>query len=332
MLLPDISVFWKKSTLINFVLLPISYLYYFSFKLSKLFRKAKHVNSKVICIGNITVGGAGKTPIAIAVAECMKKFGYKVAFISRGYGGSLSVVGAVVKVDPDKHSHKEVGDEPMLLASIAPTYICKDRYLAAKKAEHNGAEVIIMDDGLQNNSLYKDLSILVIDKNYGLGNELILPAGPLRESLASGLKKVDMICISYANLSTKPLVIKATCPIFDSDIKVNNIKSFKGKRYIALVGIGLPEKFFNTLELLKIKIIKKFIFPDHYRYNTKDLAIPIAVAEREKCKIITTEKDLIRMPNDLRHYFKVIAIKAILPSKMEEEIKERLGFENKSFY
>lgn len=320
----NVSIFWKKRSLINYLLSPFSYIYYLGFKLSKLFQQPQKIEAKVICIGNIVVGGAGKTPIAMAVGEYIKKFGYKIAFISRGYNGSLSNSTQVVKVNLAKHTYKDVGDEPILLANIAPTYICKNRYLSAKKAQEDGAQVVILDDGFQNRSLVKDFSILVIDKGFKLGNEMLLPAGPLREPLFLALPRTDLICIASANLNKEPLRIKSECPTFNVNTKIINTKHHEGKKYIALVGIGLPEKFFNTLKLLRIKVIEEFIFPDHYPYTIEDLAKPIAIAEKVKCKIITTEKDLIRIPKALQKYFDTVKIQAVLPEVMKKMIRESL--------
>ena len=183
--------YWKNKGFYARLLLPVGMLYSaataFRFKL----KQPRKVPVPVICIGNLTAGGTGKTPTAAAIADLLKKGGYKPAFVSRGYGGSL----CGVTVDPQKHTAGEVGDEPLLLAREAPVSINPDRFSAAQKAVKNGADVLIMDDGFQNPGLYKDLSFLIFDGAAGIGNGWPVPAGPLRENFAAGLKRAQAAVI-----------------------------------------------------------------------------------------------------------------------------------------
>jgi len=295
--------FWKKKGLLNYLCLPLSCLYLIGFHIKFLFASPKKVNAKVICIGNITVGGAGKTPFCIALAKSLIKKGKKVAFISRGYKGSLSSCKKAVRINK-KHSYFEVGDEPLLLTEIAPTYICKNRYKAAKLAVKDGADTIIMDDGLQNFTLQQDEKILIIDSNYGLGNNLTLPAGPLRESLCHALNRVTNI---YVLGDRVPNCLKKYKPILCKYV-VEDAKSYKGQEYVTMCGIANPDKFHATLKSLKVKTFKNFNFPDHFQYTSKDLAVVITEATKNKCKILTTTKDFLKIPHDMRAAFQALKI------------------------
>jgi len=270
--------------------MPISWLYSAISKLRKSITKPIKVSVPVICIGNITVGGSGKTPVAIEIAKNIDDWipafagmtKGKVHFLTRGYGGSIKTP---TLVDIDKHTASEVGDEPLLLAKIAPTWVSKDRIAGALEAIKNGAEIIIMDDGLQNPTIHKDFKILVIDGEYGLGNERIFPAGPLRE------KKCDVdIVIQIGNLSKKPFfpnISTVNAKIIPEKIDV--------KKVVAFAGIGRPEKFFKTLESLGVKIMKKIEFPDHYPYTKQDIEKLQQTAKSLDAELITTEKDFVRL-------------------------------------
>ena len=303
MLESSIRNFWKKKSALTYLLLPFSYLYLIAFHIKFLFASPKKVKAKVICVGNVTVGGAGKTPFCIALAKSLIKKGKKVAFISRGYRGSLSSRKKAIRVTK-KHSYLEVGDEPLLLSEIAPTYICPDRFKAAKLAIADGANTIIMDDGLQNHSLEQDEKILIIDSNYGLGNNLPLPAGPLRETIGHALNRVTNVYVLGDKI---PQILKKYKPLHCKYV-VDNAKSYKGKKYVTMCGIANPNKFQTTVKSLNIKVPKSFCFPDHFKYSPKTLAEVIDSAIANKCKILTTTKDFVKIPHDLHHHFEALRI------------------------
>jgi tetraacyldisaccharide 4'-kinase len=249
-------------------------------------------NIPVICIGNVTVGGAGKTPTSILIARTLQDMGHKPVFLSRGFGGKLSGV----LVDEKIHSSSDVGDEPLLLAKIAPVIVSRDRKMGAKLAENIG-DVIIMDDGLQNPTIHKTRSFLVIDGTYGIGNGQILPAGPLREKFKSALKKVSAVVLigeDKHNISSAigdKTIIRATI--------VSLEKNTTDKSYIAFAGIGNPDKFFNTLKENNYKLIETIAFPDHYPYTKNDIAKLKEKAKNLKGELITTEKDFVRIAPEL---------------------------------
>ena len=253
----------------------------------------------VICIGNLTVGGTGKTPTAIAVARILIEAGEKPSFLTRGYGGALPGPVTVEK----GHTAAQVGDEPLLLARIAPTVVARRRAAGAALAREQGATVIVMDDGFQNPSLAKDLSILVIDGSRGIGNARTLPAGPLRAPLEAQLDCAHAMLIVGETSGAAPLVIAARSrklPLFHATLEPDQsaIATLAGKKVLAFAGIGNPEKFFATLAAAGIETPVRRSFPDHHRYRANEAAALIAEAQREGLALLTTEKDMARMQGD----------------------------------
>ena len=280
--------FWQQRGILNYLLLLFSTVYYLIFLIKKLLTVQNKVDAYVICIGNLTVGGSGKTPLAAGLAKQLITQNKKVAFISRGYKGSLSSNKAL-KVNFGKHSAEEVGDEPLLLSKIAPTYISKNRYVAAQMATTDGAEVIIMDDGLQNFSLKKDLIIITVD-DYKFGNGMLLPAGPLREPL-SNLKKANII----ANYTNSKLATK-TQKELKLTTKISNLNKLKDNQYLAFCGIGNPKKFHKLMTNNRINLVNFYSFNDHHNYTAEEIENLIKTAKSYDAKLLTTEKDLIKIP------------------------------------
>jgi tetraacyldisaccharide 4'-kinase len=253
----------------------------------------------VICIGNLTVGGAGKTPAAIAVARLLIAAGERPCFLTRGYGGSLAGPAAVAAV----HTAAQVGDEPLLLARVAPTIVAPDRVAGARLARERGASIIVMDDGFQNPSLAKDLSILVVDGTRGIGNARVLPAGPLRARLDAQLGRAHAILIVGEVTGASPLVIAARArrlPLFHGTLEPDRaaLSALAGAKVLAFAGIGDPEKFFATLAASGIEAPIRRAFADHHRYRAGEAAALISEAERGGLSLLTTEKDFARMQGD----------------------------------
>ena len=293
--------FWQQNKLPAKLLTPLGELYALATKLRLKFKKSKKINIPVICIGNLTAGGTGKTPTAISLALMLQNAGVYPNFISRGYRGTLHQT----QVNPLVHTAQEVGDEPLLLARIAPTFINSDRYQAALMAQNNQAECIIMDDGYQNPSLYKDLSLIVIDGTTGFGNKKCIPAGPLREHIKDGIKRAQAALIIgediYNLAQTLPL------PCFKGKIKPI-LPDLKTNRVVAFAGIGRPQKFYISLQELGIEIIKTFDFPDHHRYTVEELQAILNYATEHQTQVITTTKDFVKIPTDLQPHFQVLEI------------------------
>ena len=265
----------------------------------RLTRPGARTGIPVICIGNPTVGGAGKTPTAIAVARLLIAAGETPMFLTRGYGGRLA---GPVLVDAT-HTAIQVGDEPRLLARVAPTIVAANRVPGAQLATDKGASVIVMDDGFQNPSLVKNVSILVIDGRRGLGNGRVIPAGPLRAPLAPQLARAHALLIVGELSGAAPVLDDARAgglPIFRGALKPDpaTVAALAGRRVLAFAGIGDPEKFFATVAAAGIDAPIRRRFADHYRYTERQAQTLIAEAAKNGLQLLTTEKDLARMQGD----------------------------------
>jgi tetraacyldisaccharide 4'-kinase len=250
----------------------------------------------VICVGNPTVGGAGKTPTAMMIARLLIAAGERPTFLTRGYGGRLA---GPVMVEAG-HSAIQVGDEPLLLARVAPTIVAHNRVAGARLARDKGASVIVMDDGFQNPALAKDFSLLVIDGRRRIGNGRVIPAGPLRAPLGPQLARANAILVIGEAAGSLPLN-GAAVPVFHGVLEPDAaaVKSLAGAQVLAFAGIGDPEKFFATLRAAGIDAAQRRGFPDHHRYNDKEAAKLIADADRAGLTLLTTEKDFARMAGDV---------------------------------
>jgi len=279
------------------ILRPIGALYGWA-AMQRMAQAGELAAAPVICIGNFVAGGAGKTPAAIAVARLLIEMGERVAFLSRGFGGTAR--GAPIRVDPLRHDAATVGDEPLLLARLAPTFVSRDRPAAAKAAIAAGASVLVLDDGLQNPSLVKDFSLALIDGGFGIGNGLCLPAGPLRAPLAAQARHVALVAVVDAGDGSLPPLPAALgkIPTIAARLEPDAAKAawFCGKDVFAFAGIGRPEKFFETLAKLGARPVVKRSFPDHYRYAPEELEAMFGEARGANLLIVTTEKDLVRLP------------------------------------
>ena len=290
-------------------LTPIAALYQIAHKINYARKRSYKASVPVICIGNLTMGGSGKTPVAISIMGLVKSFGLaqNPAFLSRGYGGMDT---HPTLVDQELHDHEDVGDEAIMLASHAPAVTAKNRKRGAKYAERKGFDALIMDDGLQNNTLAKTLSFCVIDGKRGFGNGKTFPAGPLRETPAIGLAQSDAVIIIGEDKQNISNALPAGKPVFRADIKVTDKPDLK-THYVAFAGIGHPEKFKATLESLGL-IVKDFIpFPDHHKFTKKDLATLVQAAKTHNATLLTTEKDLARLPSTFiqEHNVKTLPIR-----------------------
>ncbi|KAB1073774.1 tetraacyldisaccharide 4'-kinase [Methylobacterium planeticum] len=249
----------------------------------------------VLCLGNFTLGGAGKTPTALALAALLRDLGAEPAFLSRGYGGRLA---GPVRVDPARHRARDVGDEPLLLARHAPTLVARDRVAGALACAAAGARVIVMDDGLQNPSLIKDLALAVVDAASGNGNGRPFPAGPLRAPLPRQWPHVAGVVLVGEGRAGEAVAAEARVrglPVHRARL-VPEAGASPGRRVLAFAGIGRPEKFFDTLRATGAEIVATRAFPDHHPYTARDLAALAAEAARRGAGLVTTEKDAVRLP------------------------------------
>ena len=252
----------------------------------------------VICVGNATLGGTGKTPVTIYILKSLRRLGLNAVGLTRGYGGQEK--GPILL--NDKHTSIDVGDEPLLLAEHAPVWVSAGRDDGAKAAVSNGASIIIMDDGHQNQLLKKSLSLLVVDAEIGFGNGKIFPAGPLRENLNESLKRSDAIILMKPNKDYKPdsflLRQLRDKVLIHAYLKPTSILP-KGKLY-AFSGIGRPNKFFDSLRNYGGNIIEAISYSNHYQYKDIDIEKLFVLASEYGASLITTEKDYVRLPKGYR--------------------------------
>lgn len=251
----------------------------------------------VICLGNLTLGGAGKTPAALAVARLLLAAHLRPFFLSRGYGGTT--VGPQ-RVDLNIDTAATVGDEPLLLARLAPTIVARDRVAGARMARRGGASVIVMDDGFQNPSLTKDLSILVVDGKRGIGNGRIFPAGPLRAPLETQIQRAQALMVVGEPIGATDVVSLARrygLAIFHARIEPDpqTLAVLHGRRVLAFAGIGDPPKFFTTLREAGIAVAAGVGFSDHHAYTKADARALLAQADAGNLMLLTTEKDQVRL-------------------------------------
>ena len=287
--------FWykKKDTYISNSLYPLSLLFRFGTKLRNIISKKNLSEIPIICIGNIVVGGAGKTPVALKIGNLLKLNGYNPHFVSRGYGGIESANTLI----QSWHSSKSVGDESLLLSEVAPTWIGADRNKSFKLAKEKGADCIIMDDGFQNPTLQKDFSIIVINGEQGFGNKRVIPSGPLRESISRGISRANLVIVIGEISEDVKNKIPKSIPIIHANFEISNKnKIFRNQKITAFAGIAYPDKFYNSLVEQGAIIEKKISYPDHHIFDENDMLNLAEIANLTKSILVTTKKDYVRIP------------------------------------
>ena len=293
--------FWLKGGLFSVLLAPLGWLWEFGSGFRGASVKPWKAPIPGICVGNLVVGGAGKTPVALSIAPLLPG----AHFLSRGYGGWEK---GPLLVDPHHHRAGRVGDEPLLLSEVAPCWVAEDRVAGVKAAAAHGATCIIMDDGFQDPALHHDVALLVIDGHVGFGAGRCIPAGPLREPVERGLRRATAAVILgddqrdlRSRLKNLPVLTARLEPEAETDV-------LNGQQVVAFAGIGRPKKFFHTLESLGADLIEAYAFPDHHPYHPTEINELIELAEKHAAVLITTAKDKVRIPFHLQEQVAVLRI------------------------
>jgi tetraacyldisaccharide 4'-kinase len=277
--------FWNRRGGIALMLAPLGVLYGASVAWKARRARPYRARARIVCVGNLTAGGSGKTPVALAIGARLHARGRRIFFLTRGYGGSER---GPVQVSPG-HSAEQVGDEALLLARCAPTIVARDRAEGATYADARGAEIIVMDDGHQNFALAKDLSLIVVDGASGFGNTLMIPAGPLREPVAQGLARTDAVIVMNDG---NPDLGNYKGPVLRGRLIADG-GIFRDQRVFAFAGIGRPEKFVASLRSAGAIITGSQFFADHHPFRKGEIAA--LKAQAGGTRLVTTEKDFMRL-------------------------------------
>lgn len=295
--------FWQKDrSIMGALLSPLGALYAAGTARRLARGIPQDVGVPVICVGNLSAGGTGKTPTVIALVERLIARGHAPQVVSKGYGGSLE---GPIQVDPLTHSADHTGDEPLLIAAFCPVWVAKDRVAGAQAAVQAGADVILLDDGHQDPSLRKALSLVVSDAARGFGNGRVIPAGPLREPVAKGLARADgVITLGPAPMQrrfTKRHGSQITLPHLQAELTpLPTGMPWAGMRAMAFAGIGYPDKFFASLRQAGVDVVRTLALSDHQPLEPKLMQRLLAEARDANAQLVTTEKDAVRLPPDLR--------------------------------
>ncbi len=300
--------FWSqgKGGLLSALLSPLGMLYGCGTGARQMFVKLWQCPVPVICVGNLIAGGAGKTPVVMDLASRLLARGVRPHLVSRGYGGTEK---GPLQVFADRHDARQVGDEALLLSALAPVWVATNRQEACRAATADGAMCMIFDDGFQDPSVIRDLSLVVVDGGYGFGNEHMIPAGPLREPIVKGLERASAVIVIGEDTTGVIDRIAGRCPVLRASLKPGaEAAALKGQPVFAFAGIGRPEKFFGTLRQAGCDVRGTRSFDDHHNFTRTELDALKADADRDGLTLVTTAKDLIRIPSQARNGITVLTV------------------------
>lgn len=302
--------FWAaRDSLAARLLTPASVLFTAAARLRHMTTVPQAIGIPVICVGNLVAGGAGKTPVVLSLVERLSRraaWRDRIHCVTRGYGGSAR---GPLRVDAARHDFRDVGDEALLLAAAAPTWVARDRVAGGRAAGDAGARIVVLDDGFQNPLLRKDFSLVVIDGGFGFGNGRVLPAGPLREPVSDGLARADAVVIVgedsqgiAAEIGARPCLRATLEPNAGSRARL------AGRRLFAFAGIGRPGKFFETLRALECDLAGTRDFPDHHPFTLAEVDQLVRAAQAAGAELVTTAKDAVRLPPAARTHVAVLDV------------------------
>ncbi len=299
--------FWRHGGVVPALLAPAAAGWTLAGRLRRAVVRPWRAPVSMICVGNLVAGGQGKTPVAIALARRLAAAGRAPHFVTRGYGGAEA---GPLRIDPARHGAREVGDEALLLARVAPAWVARERAAGARAAHAAGAGAIVLDDGLQNPSLAHDLALVVVDGGYGFGNCRVIPAGPLREPLADGLGRADaVVLVGDDRTGVASALEGCDRPVLRARLApTGGAAEIAGRAVVAFAGIGRPDKFFETLSELDCRLVAGMPFPDHHPYAADEIMRLVDVAHREDALLVTTAKDAVRLPPEARGMVQVLEV------------------------
>jgi tetraacyldisaccharide 4'-kinase len=319
--------FWdkKNNSFLSLLLYPLSIIYYLISIIRKKITITHKFNIPIICVGNIYIGGTGKTSVAIEIIKILSQ-SKKVCFLTKGYGRKSNRDIFLDKLSTPNQKAEDTGDEALLLNKFGHVYISNNRAEAINTIIKLKYEAIILDDGYQDHQIFKNLNILCFDSKNWIGNNNLIPSGPLREPLTS-IKEANFIIVKGEKNQIIEKEVKTINPnieIIYAENKIENIETLKNKNFIAFTGIGNPHSFFNTLLDHNVKIIKQIIYPDHFQFTEKNYKVLSKEAENNKCNLLTTEKDYVRINNNFKEKIYYTKLNTLLIEKesLEKELKK----------
>jgi tetraacyldisaccharide 4'-kinase len=319
--------FWdkKNNSFLSILLYPLSIIYYLISVIRKKISIPQRFNIPIICVGNIYIGGTGKTSAAIEIMKILNQ-SKKICFLTKGYGRKSKKDIYLNELNISNQNTVDTGDEALLLNKYGDVYISNNRAKAINTIIKLGYDAIILDDGFQDHLIFKNLNILCFDSKNWIGNNNLIPSGPLREPLTA-IKEANFIVIKGEKNQIIENEIKKLSPnieIIYAENRIENNETLKNKNFIAFTGIGDPYSFFNTLLNNNIKIIKQIIYPDHFQFTEKNYKVLFQEAENNNCNLITTEKDWVRISKQFKDkvYYTKLSTLLIGKESLEKELKK----------